>query len=270
MFNKYFIVLILLSPCLEAKVNKNQIDSSSQMIECSSTREYVTALEYLRERKEFQMEEGVARDLANKVSDGCSGAGKRFIQSTSLLLKAGLDSRNALEVALKLAKTDDKVVDNFSHLFKLTFTPNYLDLSVGEALDVAIKLSLEFKGEQLQAKNDFQKLVDFCISTKGLDLPKNKCSELAVRITKLGEHYKNGVAKSFFEIFDFLNSKRGGNQTMSNVLKLAETVVAFGPLGVENFITAYKYATSEKGMNLDESKSIDFSLSMAKKTIRNL
>jgi hypothetical protein len=145
-----------------------------------------------------------------------------------------------------------------------------LDLSVGEALNVAIKLSLEFKGEQLQAKNDFQKLVEFCMSTKGLDLPKNKCSEMGVKITKLGENFKTGVSKSFFEIFEFLNTKRGGNQTLSNVLKLSETVIAYGPVGVENFITAYKYATSEKGMNLDESKSIEFSLNMAKKTVRSL
>jgi hypothetical protein len=268
--NKIILITLLFSQYVMAKAAKPVLEIPAEIEQCSSTKEYVTALEFLREHKEFQMEEAVARDLANKVSDGCSGAGKRFIQSSALLLKAGLDSRNALEVALKLAKTDDKVVENFSHLFKLTFTPNYLDLSVGEALDVAIKLSLEFKGEQMQAKNDFQKLVEFCISTKGLDLPKNKCSEMSVRITKLGENYKTGVAKSFFEIFDFLNSKRGGNQTMSNVLKLAETVVAYGPLGVENFITAYKYATSEKGMNLDESKSIDFSLNMAKKTIRNL
>src|SRR4051794_21970772 len=57
---------------------------------CTTTREYITSLEYLRSRKESAMADTDAQKVARQVAKGCTGAAGRFIRISTLLQTTGL------------------------------------------------------------------------------------------------------------------------------------------------------------------------------------
>jgi hypothetical protein len=259
------IFSLFLSFNLMAKIKESD---SKSVVECTVTKEFITTLEFLRQSSSFQMDEKIARDLAMKVSSGCDGASKRFIMVANLLAKAGMDVRNGLEVALKLSSKDDATTNNFIHLFKLVYTPNFLDLTVGEAVDTGLALSEQFNADQKMASQDFEKIVRFCLAEKELNLPGRKCAKLGIQVTKHGERFHKPIAPAFIKLYQFIQSKKVASLGLNDILSIVEKVITNGPVGVENFIQAYNYAQLEKGLALDQGKSIEFAIQLSNKTVR--
>ena len=106
------IILICLGSATFADSKKPE-----EPIACSSSREYITALEYLRDKKEYSLGEEDARRLAEKISSGCTGAAKRFIRVSSLLVKAELATKDAVETGAEFALKTDVEADTFIDIF---------------------------------------------------------------------------------------------------------------------------------------------------------
>lgn len=236
--------------------------------QCQVAREFVTTLEYLRAKSVYAVPEDQARKVADKVSSGCTGAARRFVATTELLVTAGLDTKSAIEAGIKFAKLSESHAINFQHIFRQAFTAKYLDLPLNTSLEVAMKLSGEFDGNHKKAREDFDKLVSFCMDKKKLDLPIPYCAQAAARITQNGDRFSEPIAKSFLKLYEFLTSKDGPSRTVVDALKIAEDIIKNGPVGADNFIFAYKFATSKKGLDLDGTKSITFALNIANRTVR--
>lgn len=198
------------------------LKENESLVACESTREYVTTVEFLRDKKDFGLNTNQIYKIADKVSLGCSGASQRFIKISNLLTRVGVDSTSALKHALKFSKKEDSFVDAFITVFKQTYTPSKLDLDALNSLNISLKLSVEFKGNIEHAVKDFDELVDFCKSRKEMDLPLPLCAQLATRVTRLGQNFDEQIAPAFIELVKFLEeNSKGPKQPKSVVLKIA-------------------------------------------------
>lgn len=230
---------------------------------CPASREYITALEYLRSNKDLRLPEPEARKFADAISKGCTGAAERFIRVSGLLTRAGFSGREAAETGKRFAVGTAAEVDTFVSVFKRAFAEEYLDLDLGDSLKMALALAKEFAGDQPQVRADFERLLEFCSEDKTLGLPKPKCGEFASRIAAKGEPWNGGVARPFIRGFEYFTSSKGPSLITGEALKLSELLLAAGPGAYENFTQAYAYATSESGLGLGRQDAIGFARDLA-------
>jgi hypothetical protein len=225
---------------------------------CRATREFVTALEFLRGDDDFKLKESDARDLAFKIVNGCTGAASRFIRVSKTLIKAGASQKNASELALRFSTGTDAEADAFISAFRRSIAEDGLDLDFDSSLKIASSLSKEFSGDLKKVRKDFEKLVDYCSDESSLNLPKNQCGSFAAKIASLGEPWKDGIAKPYIQAFEYLSSEKGPGLVTGDALAVAETVVTDGPGGFDNFKQAYQYATSDKGLGMRRDEAVAF------------
>lgn len=247
------------------------IKENSEMIKCESTKEFVTTVQFLRDKKDFGLDTKSILKIADEISLGCSGSGQRFIKVTRLLSSVGIDTKSALETAKKFAAKDDSFVDAFVTIFKQTYNKDDLDLDALSALKISTQLSIEFNGTVKHAVSDFNSLVNFCKNKKEMDFPLPKCAELATRITRLGQAYNEPIAKPFIELVQFLEeNEKGPKRPKNQVLPIAEKVIKNGPIASKNFIQAFKYALAEDGLGFNETEAINFGIKMSDRSFKKL
>jgi hypothetical protein len=259
-------ILIILSLIFSTQLFAKEKDGKKLIEGCLSSREYITAVNFLRKSKEFKLDEKQVRSIADKVSLGCTGASKRFIMITNLLVKSSLDSKSALEVAIKFASKAEAEVRTFIYIFKRSFLKNFLDLDIRTSVNVALKLSDKFDGDQKNSQYTFNEILRLCQSRNGLDMPNKKCAELAASVAKKGENYKEAVGKKFVHLFNYLVNRKGPNLPSFEAVKIADELIAFGPMVYKNFLQGYKFAISKKGLNLTRNQAIEFGKKMAKRS----
>lgn len=234
---------------------------------CRTSREYITALEYLRENsKKFGIEDSQARKLAEIVASGCTGAAQRFISTLDLLVRVEMGTNDAIDQALSLSSKTDKHAKAFREIFKRLFLKKYLDLDLITSLSVAKKLSVDFKGNVESVASDFYRLVEFCLEHKVLGLSLKQCGQLAGRVAALAERWNMEVSREFIEQYQFLKSDLG--LSISESLALAEEIVAISPHAVSNFIDGYKYASSRGGLDLPAKEALGFAKKLAVQTLK--
>jgi hypothetical protein len=236
----------------------SEAPSDSKRVDCSSTKEYVTTLEFLRDQKHFAIPDPDSRKIADQVAQGCSGAAQRFIRTTSMLSKARLNTSESVRIGLEFSKRSEIEVQAFSVVFKKAFLEDGLDLDLATSVRLASRLSLEFKGDSKSARTDFERLLEFCLSEKDLNLPRPQCGEFAVRIAQYGEPFGIEISNIYINLFDFLRSSSGPQLTTGQSLPLAEKLLQGGKYALENFSQAYKYGVSNSGLGLSAQDSIHF------------
>lgn len=235
---------------------------------CLSTREYITTLEFLREHKEFSLSEQDARSMSQKVSDGCTGSSKRFIQVLNVLVKAGVPTKSAMESSLKFALSTDDVTSSFLTVFKGAFVESLLDLDVSQALSVALELSHSYEGNTKVAEKNFNKLVEFCIDKKSLDLPLPECARIGARVVKNNSGFDYSITDEFISLFNYLTQDKGANLPTYEALNVSEYVTKYGPESKKNFIQAYEYALNKKGLDRSNKDAIEFGKTMASRSVK--
>lgn len=262
-----FSGLLLSVSCAHKRTDhKNLAEDKYQT--CMPTREYVTTFNYIEDHKDYAINAKDARKIADSVSKGCTGAAERFIKVTGLLSHAAIDTQTAMKKGVELALSTDAITKNFIVIFKNTYSEDALDLNVNESLKIATELSIDFKGNPKSIREDFKDLVEFCASAQELDLPKQKCAQMAYRISKLGEKFEGSVSDEFLNLFEYLSDTDGPNLTTFDALAVAEQALQYGPAAKENFIDAYKYAISDSGLHLTRPESVKFAKLMASRSLK--
>ena len=241
-----------------------------EKISCLSSREYITTVKFLRDKKDYGLSEKQIQNTADKVSKGCSGASKQFIKIMKLLTTLGIDSGSSMKTALNFVHKEPSHAKAFIEIYRQTYDPSYLDLDPLNAMNISLKLSALYKGDVDKSLDDFKELVQFCIKNKSMELPNIKCANLATTITLLGQEYKESIAKPFIGLMSFLQETDKGPQVDKNrALKISQEILQFGPLAAKNFEQAFIFATSKKGLSLSTKKAIPFAKEMAKRTVKN-
>lgn len=251
---KFLIPLLLL-------VSFHAADANEKENLCLSSREYITTLSYLREQKEFSLPEKSMRELSEKIASGCTGASKRFIEVTNLLVKAGHPSRRSIELAQEFALATDKEASAFQNVFRSAFVKELLDLSLPEAIGIARSLSLDYTGDPAIAESEFEKIVKFCTSNSSLGLPLIACGKLASRVVRSGADHPFKIGEEFVALFNYLSSK---SFVTKDALNLSEEVVSHGPTASENFKRAYEFGLEKEGLGHGRKEATAFALKMAK------
>lgn len=228
---------------------------------CNPADEYIKALKFLRETKDFSFQEQVARKIAFQVSRGCDGAAERFSQILVLIKAVGFSERKAMDMALEFAAQRPEVQKAFLEIFTKSFLKEFFDYDSARALRLAFELSTAYRGDPSQAREDFVELSKFCRDSKKLNLPIHFCSEYAVRLAKLSQHYESGVRQPFMDFYKSLREKREFGLDIKFALEIAYGVLKSGPTAAPNFIKAFEFATTD--LKLDKKKAIEFALEIS-------
>jgi hypothetical protein len=262
-------IIIILSLLCSIQIFAKDKDGKKLIDVCLSSREYITAVNFLRKNKAFNLDEKQVRSVADKVSKGCTGASKRFIMITNLLIKSSLDSKSAIEIAIKFAAKTESEVRTFIYIFKRSFLKKFLDLDIRNSVNIALKLSDKFDGDHKNSQKTFNDILRLCQSRNALDMPNRKCAELAADIAKKGEKFKEPVGKKFVHLFNYLVKSDGPNLPSFEAVKISDELIAYGPMVYKNFLQGYKFAVSKKGLNLTRNQAIAFGKKMAKRSTKS-
>ena len=235
---------------------------------CYSSREFITTVEYLRQRQqELALTEKQIRNIADTVSQGCSRAAQRFARAFDVMTRAQVASNSGLQLALQLSKLPDEYTHAFLEIFKLSFLKQNLDLDLHTSLKIAVSLSTDYAGKPHHAHKDFLKLTKFCTQNQSTQLPLNTCARLARRIVKHNENYSEEIADAFIKVFTFAKDQQSLNLNTRDALKLAQQVSRHSAQAADNFIAAYSYGTSEKGLGLQAQQALKFSKVLVERTL---
>lgn len=244
-------------------------EKSTERKDCLSTREYITVLKYLEERKEFQIEKNKARNIADEISKSCSGAAESFIKVMNTLIKAEIDGKTALTSSMKLASQGKESTDAFIEIFKSSFIEKLLDRDAQASYKIAMSFAQDFKGDLPLASKSFFAVATFCSEEGKVNLPKNRCVDTAQKIGKLSGKYKTDMSLPFLKLMDFMMGGPGPNLPLYQALEKSEKAVEAGPMSEENFIQAYKFASAKDGLALGTSEAISFAEKMASRSSQN-
>ncbi len=237
---------------------------------CLAAREFITTLRFLRHHGEFKISEYEGNKVADQVSRGCTGAAKRFIEVTNLLLRIGVSTPNAIKKGIRFAGASQKEVKTYIKVFQRAFIAEYLDLDLSTASRLAEDLSVGFKGDSRYAREDFEEISEFCLEESGLDLTKPACSYLAWDVAKAGEKYKDGAAENFLDVLEFIQDEKGPSRSVGEALALAKEVISFGPQAVQNFKNGYRFAVSSSGLKQGYIQAMGFARKMASRSLKGV
>jgi hypothetical protein len=254
-----FIVLSLNTYAEEKKVKE----------ECQSTKEFITTLNYLKNKKEYGIEEKKSIEISSFVASGCNGAANRFIQTMNFLTDAEVPTNLALVNAKNVALENDQVYNNFVTIFKKIYVEKYFDLTAAKSLKMASELTVKMDKEPSKVLEDFNTLGDFCMGRNGVDLGYEKCSEFIFKTLIKSKDLNVSIGKQAIEFFDFLTKEeKGPKLTVANALLEIEKVVEFGPNGMTNYRDGFSFALNNQGLNYGNIEAMKFAYDMAYKSFK--
>jgi hypothetical protein len=248
-------LLIAATPCLAA----------NSAVTCDSWREYITSYRYLLDKKLIVFTKDQASQTAFQVARGCNGAAERFIRVFDLLINAKISIPQSSEIALEIAQADSDSGESFVAIFKTAYLEKHLDLSLDNALNLARSLSTKVASGSRQAQKDFSKMVEFCLSAKGLALPKQDCAQLAAEITRLGQDPEGkSVAEGYLETLDFLRDSSDGPKLATfEAMAVTKELMTISAEAGSNFIPSYKFALDKDQLGLDRTSAIGFAKNLS-------
>lgn len=244
------------NPTPEQKINEQN---------CTSAKEYITTYNFLKSAKEYQINEINIREVALKVSKGCTGAAQRFVHSFEVLMKARAGTHTALSLASALANMSDNHNVAFIYIFTRSFLKEFMDMDFVTSIQLARSLSTDYKGDVTIALSDFKELTQFCANSESLSLSKPQCAQLAARIAKYSESNQTPIAASFIKAYNYFRTKENLQMPIQQAVKMAERIIKISPYAIENFIVAHDFASEQKdGLNLPTKQALLFAFDQAK------
>jgi hypothetical protein len=264
------LILINLLICSSfAATSTPKVKMEKAITDCLSAREYITTINYFRKNKDFGLSEKEIQLTADKVSMGCSGASQRFIKVVKVLTKMGIDTRSSIDNGFSFVNQNDDYTDVFIEIYKHTYDPKFLDLDALTSMRISLDLSTDYKGNVKKSLEDFKALVNFCLKNKSMELPTPTCARVAAKITRLGEDFKEPIAKPFIELIHFLQDKKKGPMLNRNdAMKIAQEVIKSGPTAVKNFKQGYLFDVSKNGLGRTIKQALPLATSLANRTIK--
>ncbi len=248
--------LFVLLPLLLSE-SRAEVPQGKVRIDCGASKEFVTLHVYLKKDADDGLQDPDALELAKKAVKGCSGAAHRFIRVSKTLGIAGVNRKNRMTLALDFSVRDEATTEAFIAVFRSASASDVLDLDLDASLQLARSLSLEFKGDPSKALKDFDRMLKWCSDSARSGLVRKDCGMFAVEIARTGEGWKDPVAKSWIELFEYLTSSSGPALTTGEARELARQLAQHGPGALKNFSTAYEYALDSKGLAFSRDQSID-------------
>lgn len=235
---------------------------------CHSHENFKAAFEYLIADKDLQLSQVKSLELALKISEGCDGAAARFIKIYQTLKKSGVAISKALEVGLSFSSLDDERAKNFMAVFQKLFLENYYDFDFPTAYHVSFELSRDLKGDIQQVREDFIRIVGFCMNNKKMGLPIRLCSNISLEIARLSPLFAPaGVANDFEQCYEFLRTNQNTGLSQAQALTLLPKILKHGPQACTNFKESFAYATKGEKLHLPARQALNLGLRLASQSM---
>ncbi|MGE0172566.1 MAG: hypothetical protein AB7T49_07275 [Oligoflexales bacterium] len=251
---------VFLSSCFHSSKTQPgaNVTPASEPKPCQSAKEYVTTLNYLKSKELTQLSEERKRDIAFRVATYCEGAADRFIKVSELLLRAQLGPRDSIEKGVQYASLSNAHAQAFVEVFKANYLKEMLDMDLLTSLKTAESVSNNPNLDAEVTKEDYFKLVKFCLASDRIAQSRPYCVKWAGKMALYGKP-GHPVANAFTELFTFLTQDDGGPKLATHdAIKVSEDVFAKSPLAGKDFIEAYQFASSKKGHDWDRSAAAKF------------
>ncbi|HEY8272228.1 MAG TPA: hypothetical protein VIG33_15160 [Pseudobdellovibrionaceae bacterium] len=234
---------------------------------CESFKEFQRAYESLVSDNDLALGEEKAARLALQVSQGCNGSAQRFSKAYEMMKKTGVALTKAVEVGLDFSGLDDEHLKNFQEVFSKMYLENSFDFDFATAYRVSFQLSRDYEGKAQDVREDFTKLVKFCIQSDQAALPLRQCAELALKIVEHTPKFPGGLYSSFEKFYTFLRTDKRMGFSVLDSLNLVPRVFAYGPKAPENFKEGIEYALSSKKITIDHPNALNLALRLAKQSL---
>lgn len=251
---------------LEQKIKTDAAAKAKKEYErtlCSSTKEYVEALKFLRTTKVILMTENTARLVADRVSRACDGGAERFVKILTLLKSVGLSDKKSVEMSLDFSARPLDVQKNFLEIFSHSFLTEFFDHDYQTAVALAYELSKDYKGDPTQVREDFLELVRFCKDDQKLDLPARLCAEYTIKLARLTQFHPQGVRASFYKLYERFRDDRTFAMDIKGAMELSYNILKYGPRAADNFFIGYDFAVANDGLDMSHASAVEFGLRMA-------
>lgn len=240
----------------------------NKQISCQASREFVTAISYFRDHKEYSLNDKQILTLAHEISNGCTGASERFIKISSLLVNSHLDSKSAIKTARNFINLSDEETNAFNDIFKKTYLKKYLDLDIRTSVRLSLDLSLSFQEHRQKVVKDFENVAMFCLEDKAFELTGPQCARLAYDVAISGQGFNEEMSAPFKSLFHFI-TQEGPRRSTAEALKIIRKLISYGPLVFVNYKDAYRFAVSESGLKLDDGQAMKLASMLASRSSQN-
>jgi hypothetical protein len=169
-----------------------------------------------------------------------------------------------MQTAIPFGAKTDLQTDTFLAIFEGSFVSEFLEMDLRSAVGLAHSLSTDLDGDLLVAKADYEKLLNFCVGGKSIDLPRNKCPVFAARLAQRGAGWGSSIATPFIQVFKYLRSEQGAKLGTSDALEVAEDLLSSEQVSTEHFIRAFEYAVNKRsGLGMNVQQALLFARRMA-------
>lgn len=237
------------------------IPASSFAVECESTKEFISTIEYLRLQKKLALPDNEILKTALLVSENCNGAAKRFSRILDTLVTSGVDHEHARHFAVTYSREDNESVEAFISLFQGLVLEKKFNLPFYQAFETAKYFAESTKGNKVELKKDFLGFLGFCFEdVNGILLSLEQCRSLSFSYLKLHADYPKGVFQDFKTLFTFLRNEKETGLAISNALAITQKILLNGPGAQKNFIDSYRYGLNKLNMKPAQSLALAYKL----------
>ncbi|PIT99293.1 MAG: hypothetical protein COT74_09810 [Bdellovibrionales bacterium CG10_big_fil_rev_8_21_14_0_10_45_34] len=267
----YFLLLAVLLPfCAHSEVNvtdpapqKNPDWKVLSGQGCSSSKEFVTTLEFLRSWDQTPLLDASSQNIALQVAEGCTGAAARFVRAFEMMAKVGVTPANSIPLAVKLSQKSDGYLHSFVTLFENAYSKERLDLDLWTSLRLAQRWSLDTAAPPEVISATYNQFVAFCLDSGEVEYSKPQCAEWSSKWLAVAEKFQRDVFGSFERLFHFLIDHQEAGFTLAKSLTLTHEVLSYHPDAEENFRTAYVYALKQDGLAGTKETAVNMGLKLA-------
>lgn len=236
---------------------------------CDVALEFKKSYEYILAEKDFEMPESKMIELSAQIAKGCDGAKERFAQAYELMKKSGVAITKSIEIGLAFSKLQDQQLKNFTEIFKRTYLEGYFDFSFDQAYKVSLQLSKDVQSNQEILRQDFTKLVQFCLDSKKLGLPIGECAKISLELTQHTNKYPlNGLFPEFEKLVNYIQEKGKMTVPIRDTVRICSMILPFGVKAVDNFKNSYEYAVTNERMRLDQKGAFLLAVELTKSSMR--
>ncbi len=218
------------------------------------------------DREEADLPIPIKLKYAEEVSSGCEGSAKRFKKIFTLLNNSGVSIDQSLKKASDFSHLSDEQTRNFIETFQKIFLKKYFDFDFKTAYSISLELSQNIKEGANVLREDFLKLVNFCLDEKGMTLPLKTCADISLRTVKLNVNSKNSIFDDWKECYTFLRKDSRLGLDQQEALKTLEQILKGGTGSCSNFKKTFDFATKEKGPRLDPAAALKIAQAVAQET----
>ena len=89
------------------------------------------------------------------------------------------------------------------------------------------------------------------------------CAKFAVELAKLAQYFPEGTYRPFRKVYRILRRDESFGISIQGAINIIAKIFKYGPKAPDNFMEAFEFAMSKKGLHLKANEALSFAHKMA-------